>query len=90
MLSFQKGATPIDFAFAIHTEVGHHCVGAKVNGKIVPLRYKLQNGDIVEILTHANRHPSRDWLALVQSSRARSKIRAWVNSSERSRSRDLG
>jgi GTP pyrophosphokinase len=90
VLSFQKGATPIDFAYAIHTEVGHHCVGAKVNGKIVPLKYGLQNGDIVEILTHPARHPSRDWLSLVQSSRARSKIRAWVNSSERERSRDLG
>jgi len=90
VLSFRAGATPIDFAYAIHTEVGHQCVGAKVNGKIVPLRYKLKNGDIVEIMTHSNRHPSRDWLALAVTSRARSKIRAWLNASARARSRELG
>jgi GTP pyrophosphokinase len=90
VLSFPKGATPIDFAYAIHTEVGHRCVGAKANGKIVPLRYALQNGDIIEILTQANRHPSRDWLTLAKTSRARSKIRAWLNANERSRSIALG
>jgi GTP pyrophosphokinase len=90
VLSFRRGATPIDFAYAIHTEVGHHCVGAKINGKIVPLKYVLQNGDIVEILTHPNRHPSRDWLGLACTSRARSKIRAWLQDSERSRSESLG
>ena len=90
VMSFQRGATPIDFAYAIHTEVGHQCMGAKVNGKIVPLKYTLQNGDIVEILTQPNRHPSRDWLALAHTSRARSKIRAWLNANERERSLALG
>jgi GTP pyrophosphokinase len=90
VMSFQRGATPIDFAYAIHTEVGHHCVGAKVNGKIVPLKYVLQNGDIIEILTHPGRNPSRDWLSLAYTSRARSKIRAWLNSNERERSLALG
>jgi GTP pyrophosphokinase len=90
VLSFRMGATPIDFAYAIHTEVGHNCAGAKVNGKIVPLKYQLRNGDIVEILTQPNRHPSRDWLAIAQTSRARSKIRAWLNANERARSITLG
>jgi GTP pyrophosphokinase len=84
------GATPLDFAYAIHTEVGHRCSGAKVNGRIVPLRYELRNGDIVEILTNPNRHPSRDWLSLAKTSRARSKIRAWLNANERERSVSLG
>ena len=90
VMSFPRGATPIDFAYAIHTEVGHHCVGAKINGKLVPLKTILQNGDIVEILTHPGRHPSRDWLTLAHTSRARSKIRAWVNANERARSLALG
>ena len=90
VLSFRAGATPLDFAYAIHTEVGHQCAGAKVNGRIVPLRYELRNGDIVEIMTNANRHPSRDWLSLAKTSRARSKIRAWLNANERERSVALG
>ena len=90
VLSFPRGATPVDFAYAIHTEVGHHCVGAKVNGRIVPLRYALQNGDIVEILTQPSHHPSRDWLALSHTSRARGKIRAWLNANEHARSVALG
>jgi GTP diphosphokinase / guanosine-3',5'-bis(diphosphate) 3'-diphosphatase len=90
VLSFRAGATPIDFAYAVHTEVGHQCVGAKVNGRIVPLRYELRNGDIVEILTSPGRHPSRDWLSIAKTSRARSKIRAWVNASEREQALALG
>jgi len=90
VMSFRTGATPIDFAYAIHTEVGHQCVGAKVNGRIVPLKYQLRNGDIVEILTQPNRRPSRDWLGLAKSSRARSKIRAWLNANERASSTALG
>jgi len=90
VLSFCAGATPIDFAYAIHTEVGHRCAGAKVNGRIVPLKYELNNGDIVEILTHPGRHPSQDWLSLARTSRARSKIRAWLNSNERASSLSLG
>jgi GTP pyrophosphokinase len=88
--SFPRGATPIDFAYRVHTEVGHHCVGAKANGRIVPLKYELRNGDIVEILTQPNRHPSRDWLSLAKTSKARSKIRAWLNANERARSVALG
>ncbi len=90
VLSFPRGATPLDFAYAIHTEVGHHCTGAKVNGKIVPLKYVLQNGDIVEILTQAGKVPSRDWLSLTRTSRARSKIRSWLNATERTKSVSLG
>ncbi len=90
VMSFQRGATPIDFAYAIHTEIGHQCSGAKVNGKIVPLKYVLQNGDIVEILTHSGRRPSRDWLSVAHTSRARSKIRAWLNANEREASLSLG
>src|SRR5262247_716841 len=69
--AFPRGATPIDFAYSIHTEVGHQCVGARVNGKMVPLRYKLKNGDIVEILTSAGHRPSRDWLTLAVTNKAR-------------------
>jgi GTP pyrophosphokinase len=88
--SLAEGSTPIDFAFAVHTEVGYHCVGAKVNGKLVPLRYTLQQGDIVEIITSPNQHPSRDWLKIVKSSRARSKINQWLKAEERTRSLSLG
>jgi GTP pyrophosphokinase len=90
VLSFPRGATPIDFAYAIHSEVGHKCIGAKVNGRIVQLKYELQNGDIVEILTQSNHRPSRDWLTIVKTSKARSKIRAWINANERTRSVALG
>ena len=85
-----RGATPIDFAYAIHTEVGHQCVGAKVNGAIVPLRHALANGDVVEILTQKNHEPSRDWLTFVHTSRARSKIRQWINLHEREQATDVG
>ncbi|MFQ5846418.1 MAG: RelA/SpoT family protein [Candidatus Methylomirabilales bacterium] len=85
-----RGASPIDFAFSIHTDIGLHCVGARVNGRIVPLRYELRNGDIVEILTATTQHPSRDWLKIVKTSRARSRIKAWVKNEERARSVNLG
>src|SRR5262244_2418476 len=84
------GATPIAFAFAVHTKVGEHCVGAKVNGKLVPLRTPLRQGDIVEIVTSPNQHPSRDWLKIVKSTRARSKINQWLKIEERARSIELG
>jgi GTP pyrophosphokinase len=85
-----RGATPLDFAYAIHTDVGHRCVGARVNGKMVPLRTRLKNGDIVEIVTQSGHTPSRDWLNLVVTSRARQKIRHFVQQEERARSIDLG
>jgi guanosine-3',5'-bis(diphosphate) 3'-pyrophosphohydrolase len=85
-----EGSTPIDFAYAVHTQVGHRCAGAKVNGKLVPLRYTLRQGDIVEILTSPTQHPSRDWLKVVRSSRARSKINQWLKAEERARSLALG
>jgi GTP pyrophosphokinase len=88
--AFPKGASPIDFAFAIHTDVGLRCVGAKVNGRLVPLRTELQNGDIVEILTSPNHTPSKDWLKIVKTPRARSKIRQWIKNEERARSISLG
>ncbi len=85
-----RDACPIDFAYAIHTEVGHKCVGAKVNGRIVPLKYKLRNGDIVEIQTQAGHAPSRDWLSLVKTSRARNKIKHWINENQRERAVEIG
>ena len=84
------GATPVDFAYTVHTDVGHHCVGAKVNGKLVPLRYTLHQGDIVEIVTSPTQHPSRDWLKIVKSNRARAKINQWLKIEERTRSLALG
>ncbi len=85
-----RDATAIDFAYAIHTEVGHSCVGAKVNGRIVPLRYKLRNGDVVEIMTQPAHNPSRDWLSFTKSSRARNKIRHWLNIHQRERAIEIG
>ncbi len=88
--SFPKGATPVDFAYEVHTEVGHRCVGARVNGKLVPLRNELQNGDTVEILTAANHRPSKDWLKQVKSAKAISRIKHWFKTEERERSIALG
>ena len=88
--SFPKGSTPIDFAYGVHTDVGHRCVGAKVNGKLVPLKHELKTGDIVEVITSPHHTPSKDWLKLVKSSRARNKIRAWIKTEERMRSMSLG
>ena len=89
--SLAAGATPLDFAYSIHTDVGHRCVGAKVNGKIVPLHYELQSGDICEVLTSKKeRGPSRDWLALAKTTRAQSKIRAWFKRERREDSERTG
>jgi guanosine-3',5'-bis(diphosphate) 3'-pyrophosphohydrolase len=85
-----RGATPVDFAYAIHTDVGHRCVSARVNGKMVPLRSRLKSGDIVEIITQATHTPSRDWLSFVVTSRARNKIRHFVQAEEKKRSIELG
>ncbi len=85
-----REATPVDFAYAIHTQVGNSCIGAKVNGRIVPLKSKLKNGDIVEIQTQLAHTPSRDWLSFVKTSRARNKIRHFVNVSQRERSIEIG
>ena len=88
--SFPRGATPVDFAYSIHTDVGHQCVGSRVNGLMVPLRYKLRNGDIVEVLTARGHKPSRDWLSFVATSRARNKIRTYLNATEKIRSIEIG
>jgi guanosine-3',5'-bis(diphosphate) 3'-pyrophosphohydrolase len=85
-----REATPVDFAYAIHTEIGHHCAGAKINRRIAPLRTKLHNGDIVEIVTHPDHVPSRDWLGLVKTSRARNKIKHWINLQQRRQAIDIG
>ncbi len=85
-----RDATPIDFAYAIHTEVGHRCVGAKVNGRIMPLKYRLRNGDIVEIVTQPNHTPSRDWLGMVNTSRARDKIKHWIKIEQRQQALEIG
>ena len=85
-----RDATPVDFAYTVHTEVGNTCVGAKVNGRIVALRYKLRSGDIVEILTQPGHHPSRDWLQFAKSSRARQKIKHWLNVHQRERAIEIG
>lgn len=84
------GSTPVDFAYSIHTDIGHQCVGAKVNGKIVQLRYQLQNGDRVEVITQPAHTPSRDWLKFVKTSKARTRIKAWLKAEERRRSIVLG
>ena len=88
--SLPRGATPVDFAYFIHTDVGHQCVGARVNGRMVPLRTRLANGDIVEILTQPGHKPSRDWLNFVATSRARNKIKHFIHAEEKSRSLELG
>ncbi len=88
--SLPRGATPVDFAFSIHSDVGHRCVGAKVNGKIVPLRYKLKNGDTIEVLTSPNANPSKDWLTFVKTSRAQARIRQFIKLQQREKSLSLG
>ncbi|TAN41453.1 MAG: bifunctional (p)ppGpp synthetase/guanosine-3',5'-bis(diphosphate) 3'-pyrophosphohydrolase [Nitrospirae bacterium] len=84
------GSTPVDFAYDIHTQVGHKCVGAKVNGRIVPLKYKLNNGDVVEIITAPSHGPSKDWLKFVATQRAKNRIKQWIKTEERAKSIELG
>src|SRR5262249_44977303 len=88
--AFPRGATPIDFAYGIHTDIGHQCVGARVNGKMVPLRTRLKNGDIVEVITSPGHKPSRDWLNFVVTSHARYKIKHLIRLEERARAIELG
>jgi guanosine-3',5'-bis(diphosphate) 3'-pyrophosphohydrolase len=90
VLELPRGATPVDFAYTVHTEVGNQCVGAKVNGQMVSLRHEIVSGDVVEILTQKGHTPSRDWLSFVKSSRARSKIRHWINLQEREEAMQMG
>lgn len=90
VLELPKGATPVDFAYAVHTEVGHTCVGAKVNGQMVALRHEIVSGDVVEILTQKGHKPSRDWLSFVKSSHAKSKIRHFINTQEREEATEMG
>ncbi len=90
VFAFPRGATPLDFAYKVHTEVGHHCAGARVNGRLVPLRTELSNGDMVEILTNPSRNPSRDWLGFVVTSRAKAKIRGWLNTEQKKRAVEIG
>jgi len=85
-----RGSTPVDFAYAIHTEVGDHCVGAKVNGKIVPLKHQVESGDTVEILTSPTQTPHKDWLKFVRTSRAKTKIKHWIKIEEQKRSVEIG
>lgn len=90
VLELPKGATPVDFAYSVHTEVGHQCFGAKVNGQMVSLRHEVVSGDVVEILTQKGHKPSRDWLSFVKSSHAKSKIRHFINTQEREEATEMG
>jgi GTP diphosphokinase / guanosine-3',5'-bis(diphosphate) 3'-diphosphatase len=90
VIALPRGATPVDFAYQVHTDIGNHCLAAKVNGKIVTLKYKVKNGDRVEILTSKQKHPSRDWLSFVKTSKARSKIIHYINHRDREKSLELG
>ncbi len=90
VLELPRGATPVDFAYSVHTEVGHQCVGAKVNGQMVSLRHEVVSGDVVEILTQKGHKPSRDWLSFVKSSHAKSKIRHFINTQEREEATEMG
>ncbi len=90
LLEFPIGSTPLDFAYTIHTDLGHKCTGAKVNGRIVPLKHQLRSGDTVEISTSPTQKPSKDWLKIVKSGRAKSKIRQYIRTEERERSKEIG
>lgn len=88
--SFPRGATPIDFAYSVHSDVGTQCIGAKINRNIVPLKYELRNGDTVEIITQTGHHPGKDWLKWAVTSKARTKIKTWIKTEERKKSIELG
>ena len=90
LLNFPEGSGAVDFAYRVHSEVGHHCAGARVNGRMVPLRYRLRSGDTVEIITTATQTPSKDWLGFVKTSRAKQKIRNWIKFQQRTRSVAIG
>ncbi|MGI8812974.1 MAG: RelA/SpoT family protein [Pyrinomonadaceae bacterium] len=90
VIQLQRGSTPLDFAYAIHSEVGDACTGAKINGRIVPIKTELQNGEVVEIMTTANSKPSRDWLNYVVTSKARNRVRHWISEQQRAESIDIG
>ncbi|MGB7923930.1 MAG: bifunctional (p)ppGpp synthetase/guanosine-3',5'-bis(diphosphate) 3'-pyrophosphohydrolase [Pyrinomonadaceae bacterium] len=90
VIQLPKGATPVDFAYMIHSEVGNTCTGARINGRMVPLRSQIQNGDVVEIITSSNSHPSRDWLNFVVTQRARNRVRHWVSEQQRAESIEIG
>jgi GTP pyrophosphokinase len=90
VIQLPRGATPVDFAYAIHTEVGQTCTGARINGRMIPLRTQLQNGDVVEVLTTPSAHPSRDWLNFVVTTRARNRVRHWVAEQQRAESIEIG
>lgn len=90
VLEFPAGATPLDFAYSIHTDLGHRCIGAKVNSRMVPLKHKLKSGDTVEIVTSPNQTPNKDWLKIVKTSRAKSKIRAFIKAQEQASSKSMG
>lgn len=90
LYSFPQGATVLDFAYRVHSEVGNHCAGARANGRLVPLRYQLQNGDTIEIITSAQQTPGKDWLKIVSTSKAKARIRQWVKAQQRERSVTLG
>src|SRR5690606_25976210 len=87
---FPRGATPIDCAYAIHSDVGNHCSGARVNGQIVPLRYKLHNGDVVEVMTSPSQQPNKDWLDFCVTTRARTRVRTYLRQEQRTKSINLG
>lgn len=90
VIQLPRGATTVDFAYSIHSQVGHTCTGARINGRIVPLRTQIQNGDVVEILTSPSAHPSRDWLNFIATSRARNRVRHWVAEQQRAESIEIG
>lgn len=90
LYSFPQGATVLDFAYRVHSEVGNHCAGARANGRLIPLRYQLQNGDTVEIITSAQQTPGKDWLKIVTTSKAKARIRQWIKAQQRERSIALG